>query len=141
MRILTDHIVSADLPQSQLQIEVLDEPGQGGACHEYSIKGRTSAKLPITLMDGAKVHSDGTCTVEFCRVEFQNGPIKEQGINGITQEALLAILIDRLRGFHEGPYRCWENAVALIHLEDALIWLQKRTRDRLARGVEGQNKP
>lgn len=128
MRVLTDHIVSSDLPQSQLRIEVLDEPGQGNACHEYEI--------------GWKAHDspyEDSCTASSVRISFQNGPIKEVGLNGITQEALLAILIDRLRGFQSGPFSCRDNAIALTHCEDALMWLQKRTRERLVRGVEGTN--
>jgi hypothetical protein len=78
----------------------------------------------------------GTCT----RLSFQNGPIAEVGTNGVTHEALLAILVDRLQGFQNGPYKCRENAIALTHLEDAQMWLQKRTRDRMARGVEGTMK-
>lgn len=70
-------------------------------------------------------------------VRFQNGPIKEVGTNGVTHEALLAIVEDRLIGFQSGPYACRENAVALTKIQEAMMWLQKRTRDRLARGVEG----
>ena len=70
-------------------------------------------------------------------IHFQEGPINEHGVNGVTQEALLAVVIDRLRSFQFGEYSCRENAVALTKLEEGLMWLQKRTRDRLARGVEG----
>lgn len=71
------------------------------------------------------------------RIAFQNGPIKEFGSNGLTQEALFAIIIDRLEGFQSGKFSCRENAVALTHTESALLWLTKRTLDRLARTVEG----
>jgi len=114
-RKLTDHIVSQD-QAVQLDVTVVDEPGAGGASHIYQI-----SKPGLDL----------------CSIHFQNGPIKESGVNGITQEVLLAITIDRLRSFQNGPFKCRENAIALTHLEDALMWLQKRTRDRIARGVEG----
>jgi hypothetical protein len=71
------------------------------------------------------------------RIAFQNGPIKEFGSNGLTQEALFAIIIDRLEGFQTGKFSCRENAVALTHTDTALLWLKKRTFDRLARSVEG----
>lgn len=116
MRTLTDHV--ANPANEAIQIHVTDEPGQGGANHEYDIL--VGKQLGFTM-------------------HFQNGPIKEAGVNGITQEALLAIVIDRLRGFQSGDFKCRENAIALTHCEDALMWLQKRTRDRLARGVEGTN--
>lgn len=74
-------------------------------------------------------------------LDFQRGPIKETGVNGITHEVLLAILIDRLKGFQSGAFACPENAMALAHLEAALEMLHSRTRTRkrMARGVEGTN--
>lgn len=72
-------------------------------------------------------------------VSFQNGPIKEFGVNGISAEALLAIIIDRLRSFQGGPFACHQNDIAMWFIETGMMWLQKRTRDRLARGVEGTN--
>jgi hypothetical protein len=124
MRALTDHIVSGD-QAVQLEIKVIDEPGQGGANHAYTI----SWANPIP--DGP----DG-----FAVVKFQEGPIKEFGVNGITQEALLTIVIDRLRSFQAGSFSCRENAIALTHCEDALMWLQRRTAARIKRGVEGTNR-
>ena len=123
MRTLTDHIVENDSVNHQLHIEVTDEPGAGGANHDYLI---------LHPPDQTAVGSTNAQ-----RIIFQNGPIKEFGVNGITQEALLAIVIDRLRSFQAGPYSCRDNAVALTHCEDALMWLQRRTRARIKRGVEG----
>lgn len=115
MRILTDHVVPGD-QAVQLNVSVLDEPGQGGACHWYAIENDR---------------------VTLAKILFQNGPIKELGVNGVTQESLLAIVIDRLRGFQAGAHSCRENAIALTHCEEALMWLQRRTVDRVKRGVEG----
>lgn len=130
MRKLTDHIVSGD-QAVQLHISVLDEPGQGGACHIYAVEHcarRDDQPLRETNGRGS------------CLIEFQNGPIKEFGVNGITQEALLAIVIDRLRSFQAGPFACDDNQKALEHCGEALYHLQARTRARIARGVEGTNK-
>ena len=102
-----------------------DEPGSGGASHSYTLF------IPdnVITKPGVTVHTI---------LNFQNGPIATaQDFNGITNEALLAVLIDRMRGFQGGKFACRENAIALTHLEDALMWLQKRTRERMARGVEG----
>ncbi len=127
MRQLTDHIVEGDSANHQVSITVTDEPGAGGANHEY---------LAIWTNDGAQL-SDGTIAIKSnsTRISFQNGPIKEAGVNGLTQEVLLAIVIDRLRSFQAGPYSCRDNA--LTHCEEALMWLQRRTRERIKRGVEG----
>lgn len=71
---------------------MLDEPGQGNACHDIT-----------------------------------------------ENEALLAVVEDRLLGFQSGENACRENALALTKLQEAMMWLHKGTRDRVARGVEGTN--
>lgn len=125
LRELTSHRVNG--LNEVLKIEVLDEPGQGNACHEYRIVLPIPAEsLPDTLVDRGGFP-----------IVFQNGPIGEAGVNGISNESLLAIVEDRLLGFQGGQYACRENAVALTKLQECMMWLQKRTRDRMARGVEG----
>ncbi len=70
-------------------------------------------------------------------IHFQKGPIKENGVNGVMNEDLIVMVIDRLQSFQESQYKCRENAVAITKLEEALMWLGKRTADRDRRGVEG----
>lgn len=130
MRQLTDHIVEGDSANHQLSIEVTDEPGQGGACHRYRVSGFDTESNPSE--DSGYLGGSKSATVLF-----QNGPIKEFGVNGMTQEALLAIVIDRLRSFQAGPFSCSDNQIALEHCQDALSRLQLRTKARMARGVEG----
>lgn len=72
-------------------------------------------------------------------VDFQRGPIKEVGVNGVTNEALLAILIDRVDGFQSGAFACDHNREALVCLLNAMRWLRERTAERVERGVEGTN--
>lgn len=106
----------------KLTITAIDPPGPGGASHQYSIRWQNER-------DQTEPH---------CFIGFQKGPIQEVGVNGITNEALLAIVIDRLDGFQSGDFACDENADALYHLKTALAVLRKRTVERLARGVEGK---
>jgi hypothetical protein len=115
-----------------LQISVLDEPGAGGASHLYQISGFNSGTNPgdpFTDRHGTPaLHST---------ILFQNGPIPETGVNGVTHEALLEIVADRLRSFQKGPYACKANACALTKIEEAQHWLQQRTLERMRRNVEG----
>lgn len=71
-------------------------------------------------------------------LQFQNGGLKDVGPNGITDQALLAIVLDRLRGFNDGPFRSRENSVMITKIEEALMWGEKRGNDRSRRGVEGE---
>ena len=105
-----------------LDIVVKDAPGHGGASHKYHVEHSASAGVEPMLA-----------------VSFQNGPIAEHGVNGVTQEILLAIVIDRLRSFQSGPFSSRENALALTKCEEALHWLQQRTLERMRRGVEGKS--
>lgn len=133
MRTITDHIVEGDSANHQLTIEVTDGPGQGGACHRYEISGFDTSTNHSDQYDSAQLNAGA----QRCTVLFQNGPIKEFGVNGITQEALAAIIIDRLRSFQVGPFAGDYNARALQCFEGGLGWLRQRTKDRMARGVEG----
>lgn len=117
MRQITSHIVNP--VNDKLQIMVTDEPGAGGANHEYMVTG----------FDAGGQHY----------VRFQNGAIAEHGVNGITQEVLLAIVADRLEAFQAGPFACKENARALDYVRDAMTWLASRTKARMERGVEGKS--
>lgn len=102
-----------------------DKPGAGNAAHNYS----------IDCVGGAP--DSGGMTFN---IKFQDGPINEAGVNGISNEALLAIVRHRLQGFQSGPYSCRENALALTKIEEAMHWLHHRTRERASRGVEGTSK-
>lgn len=70
-------------------------------------------------------------------VEFQHGGVKEHGVNGITTEALLAIAIHRTEVLNK-RFPCRENSLAITKMQEALMWFDKRTSDRKARGVEGK---
>lgn len=71
------------------------------------------------------------------KIDFQEGAIKEHGVNGCNNEDLICMVIERLEGFQNSEFRCRENAVAITKLEEALLWLRKRTVGREKRGVEG----
>jgi hypothetical protein len=105
-------------------LQAMDEADGSGASHFYEAN--------IADKDGVQ----RTCLV----VQFQKGPRDVSGsAPGVTEAALLAILIDRLRGFQAGPYACRENAIQLTHLEECLMWTKERAHARAKRGVLGKN--
>jgi hypothetical protein len=116
MRQITDHCCNP--VNDKLTLTAIDG-GPGGAPNEYE----------IAVPQGVRT-----------RLSFQNGPINEVGINGINNEVLLAVVIDRLRCYQAGPFRCSENQAALMHATEALAQLHSRTAERIKRGVEGYTK-
>lgn len=84
----------------------------------------------------------GTKPAQFITtLKFQNGPIKEAGLNGLTNEDLLLIVADRLRSFQESKFSCMENARALDSTIEALAHLNSRTQRRNTQGIEGTHQP
>jgi len=107
-------------------------PTKGGAHSEYIVTWEAPDGLDY---DKIRFQADSDT------IHFQPDTIQAVGAIGWTNEAVLAVLIDRLEGFQAGEFGCRENAIALTHLQSALLWLEERTTDRKARGVEGQRKP
>lgn len=111
----------------------LDEPGPGGAHHLYEV---------VKLNTGRICEEDNTFRTRpenmLLTVQMQEGPRKDpNAIHGVLDTDLLEIVRDRLRSFQSGPYACRENACALTHIEEALMWMNKRVEDRITRGVLG----
>ena len=71
-------------------------------------------------------------------IPFQKGSIKVNGRNGVMIEELLEIAAMRITDLN-GKFQCKENEEAIKLIEQAIAVLDDRTRDRIARQVEGQN--
>ena len=59
--------------------------------------------------------------------------------DGTTNEEVLEMLIDRIRHLNT-KLSCSENLIALIRLEEALMWLNRRTELRNRQGVKTLDK-
>lgn len=77
-------------------------------------------------------------------LQFIHKEPKEEGstelitiADGTTNEELLEVLINRMN-FLQSKFPCRENAIVITKLEESLMWLNKRTQDRLKRNVEGK---
>ena len=108
------------------KVYAIDEKGNGGANHEYWIEW----ELPTSTVDKPK-HGR-------LEIKLQNGARKlEDSIHGILDTDLLEIVRHRLQCFQQGDFATRENAIALTHIEEALLWMNKRVEDRIERNVLG----
>lgn len=112
-RRITAH--GTDAANSKINLFATDEAGPGGASHQYFAEGPGVAQM----------------------LHFQKGALQESGLNGITNEVLLAIVMDRMEAWQHGPYANDYNHRALSHLQCAILEMQARSAERAARGVEG----
>lgn len=108
---------------------VMDEKGPGGAYHNYLIAAG-KGKCDATEGDYAVYHE----------IILQKGPRKNaDSKHGVLDTDLLEIVRHRLQCFQQGEFSTRENAIALTHIEEALLWLNKRVEDRIERNVLGTN--
>lgn len=56
--------------------------------------------------------------------------------DGTTIEELLRVGIERLSDLSR-RVSCRETSIAITKMQEALMWLNERTKDRIKRGVEG----
>lgn len=112
-----------------------DDAGAGGASHFYLV---VKAGAATVMEDGTVRMSPNDIVAE---IQFQHGPRLEEGsISGVLDSDLLEMVRDRLKDFNKGEYATRENACAITHIEEALMWLNKRAEDRAERGVLGTSK-
>lgn len=117
-RVLSANVVSSILTGTSMN--VLTE------AHKYELENFERKDLPgqiLQFIEKRPTHPGST------ELETVN--------DGTTNEEVLEVLIDRLTTLNS-KFPCRENAIAITNLETALLWLNKRTQDRLKRGVEGK---
>ena len=70
---------------------------------------------------------------------IQNGPIKEVGLNGCQVADVLSVARHIFEELNK-KFPCRENAMTITKIDEALMWQEKRTKDREKRAVEGLSK-
>lgn len=98
------------------------ERGPGGAYHLYQVVFN---------------HVDSEKTLKLMAfITFQKGPRQDPNAQtGVLDNDLLEIVRDRLTAFQTGDFACRENEMALKHIEEALMWMNRRAEDRAERQV------
>ena len=108
------------------EVYPLGEKANGGAYHNYEIR--------YDLYPVGEAKQTHITSV----IEFQKGPrLEADSTAGIIDTDLLEIVRHRLQCFQEGGLKTRENAIALTHIEEALLWMNKRVEDRIERNILG----
>lgn len=76
----------------------------------------------------------------FASIQFQNGPVKEHGVNGVQLPQVLRICLVRYQMLNKS-FPCRENSIVITKLQEALMWDDERTAKRTRQGVEGYDRP
>jgi hypothetical protein len=102
---------------------------ENGHWNNVSIKGPTH-------WNGTKYIGGDT----WLLIEFQNGPVKECGVNGVQLPDVLRACLARYKMLNKS-FPCRENSLVITKLQEALMWDDERTARRTIQGVEGHDKP
>jgi hypothetical protein len=96
------------------------------------------------IRDGHKYRLDGFEGCVIQELQFiEKVPVNKESTelktvyDGTTNEEVLRMLINRMQ-YLQSAFPCRENAIVITKLEESLMWLEKRTADRVARKVEGK---
>lgn len=92
--------------------------------HKYALKNFESGVSDQEIQFIEKITKEGT--TDLITVN-----------DGTTNEEVFEMLIHRMK-YLQGKFPCKENACAITHMEESLMWLEKRTRDLIKRNVEGK---
>lgn len=98
------------------EIYVTGEAGNSGVYHHYVIGVKNSDLVTYGICNSREDIVG--------ELHFQDGPRSP----GIIDTDLLEIIRHRLQCFQSGPFSSRANACALTHIEDALIWLNRREK-------------
>lgn len=87
----------------------------------------------------------GTVVGTGLTIVWQDGPLgrgsDRKAPNGAFVEDVIDSARQRIAHYQEGEFACEDNAEALGHLTKALDCLDRRTRERESRAVEGTHTP
>jgi hypothetical protein len=100
---------------------------------EQIVEGATY-KIP-TYKIGDNGVEDGTgMTIYFCKGNKESSNIMRQ--EGVFTETLIKLAKTYLESVNVGEMATRETAMAITKLDEALMWIDKRTQDRILRGVQ-----
>lgn len=112
-------------PTNEISVIAYEDDMDYGGAHRYSMLNC------VGFIDGQTKYDGGEQTIQFVQ-KLEDGSI----VPGMQNEQLLTILIDRMQKLNRKfPFR--ENAIQITKLQEALMWQEARTRERIDRGVMG----
>ena len=100
----------------------------------------TTGEVPV-IIDFITIENKEDVKVVAPIVKFtiQSDPIKEVGVNGCQALDMLKFTKCLFQSLNEA-FPCRENDLTITKIEEAIHWQDARTKDRLKRQVEGENK-
>lgn len=104
----------------------------------FGLQGMPSMEQNIYRLQNFLEVTEESGESPFQEVIFYKMTPDGRKMQGTTLEEMIRVSIERLSDLNN-RFSCRENSVAITKLEEALMWLNKRTENRIARGIEGKH--
>jgi hypothetical protein len=99
------------------------------------IEPKATYELPVYKVTNEGLQDAGTFVLNFCKGNKDDESALRQ--EGFFTETLLAACIKYLQENNVGELASRETSTAITNIEQGLMWLERRSKDRAARGVQG----
>lgn len=143
------------------RFEALDAEGKNpidfkpGVANDYIIVEAGDELTDKQIKGEGKSHASYNFFVKSVRggewskslnVRFHQGPLLEENpdgsvrqlpVQGVTNEAVLAMVLDRLEVFQKGKFACNQNQFAIERIKEAIDALKAREAERFKAGIVG----
>lgn len=90
--------------------------------------------VPLYNITDEGVEDSTRMIISLCRGNKSDPSVPRQ--EGMFTETLLQICLEYLQGVNQGELANRDTSIAITHIEDALLRLNKRAEDRKLRGVQ-----
>lgn len=100
-----------------------------------TLQEKATYEVPVYQVTDEGLKSEGSTIVRFCKGNKEDDTLFRQ--EGFFTETLLATCRQYLIENNVGDLASRETAIAITKIDEALLWLGKRSEDRKIRGVQG----
>jgi hypothetical protein len=95
--------------------------------------------ITIENVDDVKGMASEARIPPVVRIPVQSDPIPQVGENGLQAVDIIEYAKCLVESLND-RFPCRENSLTITKLEEAIHWQEARTKNRISRNVEGQNK-
>lgn len=91
-------------------------------------------EVPIYRVTNEGIEDGTPVLIQLCRGNKADESIPRHP--GLFTETLLQVCLEYLEGVNQGELRNRDTSLAITHIEDAIMRINKRAEDRKLRGVQ-----
>jgi hypothetical protein len=91
-------------------------------------------KVPTYIVTDNGIEDGEGLTIKFCKGNMADSTARRQ--EGVFTETLIQLAKEYLQEVNQGELKTDDTTQAIIKLEEALMWINKRAEDRKLRNVQ-----